>query len=207
MFALRRLTADIGRRERDLTMKSYTATARYKRTLQRITAEVSWLFTEQTALVALSEVDAHGLDFFRVAFTALLGDRLLRLVRVLEEDSQVASFWYLHRCNPKRVEQALDKTGINVADLRDFSHRLKSIRDKTFVHIDKAGVFDPEQIYKDAGIKNSDVDKVVKALWVAMKALYELILGQAYPHDTYSGSDIADFQKYRDESKLIEEGL
>ena len=154
-----------------------TFTARYKRTVERVTTETCWLFIEQTALVALGAVDAHGLDFFRVAFTGLLGDRLLRLVRILEQDTRVASFWYLHRCNPKGVAQTLDRAGISLADLRDFSRRLKSIRNKVFVHIDKAGVFDPKKIYEDAGIKSSDVDKVIRALSVAMQDLYQTTMG------------------------------
>lgn len=176
-------------------------TARYKRTVQRVTTETCWLCTEQTALVALGEVEAHGLDFFRVAFTGLLGDRLLRLVRILEEDTRVASFWYLHRCNPTGVEQALRKAAITLADLRDFSRRLRRIRNKAFVHIDKAGVFDPARIYKDAGIKNSEVDKTIRALWTAMQDLYVIALGTAYRHDVYSGDDIALLIRGRDEIK------
>jgi hypothetical protein len=174
-------------------------TARYKRTVKRVTTEASWLLTEQTALVALGRVDAHGLDFFRVAFTALLGDRLLRLVRVLEENTRVASFWYLHRCNPKGVEQALQKAKITLADLRDFSRRLKSIRNKTFVHIDKDAVFDPNKIYKHAGIKNSDVDRIVGGLCAAMQALYKATFGQVYRRDSYSGADIALLERCRHE--------
>jgi hypothetical protein len=174
-------------------------TARYKRTVDRVTRETSWLFTEQTALIALGPVRAHGLDFFRVAFTGLLGDRLIRLVRVLEDDTRVASFWYLHRCNPKDVEQALLGAGMSLADLRDFSRRLRAIRNKAFVHIDKAGVFDPRKIYKEAGIKNSDVDKTIRALWTAMQDLYHTTFGQAYRRSTYSGADITLLEECRNE--------
>jgi hypothetical protein len=174
-------------------------TARYKRTVERVTTEACWLYTEQSALIALGKVDAHGLDFFRVAFTGLLGDRLLRLVRILEENTRVASFWYLYRCSPKSVEQALKRTSVSVAELRDFSRRLRSIRNQTFVHIDKAGVFDPAKIYKDAGIKNSEVDKTIRALWTAMQELYATTVGSGYRYDVYSGDDVAVLEKARNE--------
>ena len=88
------------------TSMQATQTARYQRAVQRITAEACWLFTEQTALIALDKSGRHGLDFFRVAFYALLGDRLLRLVRIFENDTRVASFWYLYRCNPRSAALA-----------------------------------------------------------------------------------------------------
>jgi len=174
-------------------------TARYRRTVERVTTETCWLCAEQTALVALGTVDAVGIDFFRVAFTGLLGDRLLRLLRILEEDTRVASFWYLHRCNPKGVERALRSAATSLRDLRDFSRGLRSIRDKVFVHIDKAGVFDPEKIYKDAGIKDSEVAKIIRGLWTAMQDLYAATFGSAYQHDVYSGDDIALLEQCRNE--------
>jgi len=88
---------------------------------------------------------------------------------------------------------------MTLADVRDFSRRLRAIRNKALVHIDKAGVFDPRKIYKDAGIKNSDVDKTIRALWAAMQDLYQTALGQAYRRDSYSGADITLLEKCRNE--------
>jgi hypothetical protein len=176
-----------------------TSIPRYKRTVARITKETSWLLIEQEALVALSPVLCHGMDFFRVAGTGLLGDRLLRLIRVLEQDKQVASFWYLYRCNRKGVTEALNKTRLDLGDLRDFSDRLKTIRDRTFVHMDKAGVFDPQHVYNMAGITNSDVDKIIRALWNVMKDLFYATFNKTYRHNTYTGDDIPLLEKYRDD--------
>ena len=173
---------------------------RYDRAVQRVTAEAFWLFTEQTALRALNSVTSHGLDFFRVAFTGLLGDRLLRLVRVFEQDLQVASFWYLVRCNRKAVEEAVTQASGSMEQLQEFSARLKLIRDKTFVHIDKQAVFDPAQIYEEAGISNSDVDKTIRVLWGTMPTLYRLTFGKTFEHDVYSGDDVVALERLRDSS-------
>lgn len=75
---------------------------RYKRTVERIGAEAFWLHTYQKALCGLT-IDAIGLDFFRVSMNALKDARVIRLVRVLEDDSSVASFWYLVRSNEKLI--------------------------------------------------------------------------------------------------------
>jgi hypothetical protein len=57
------------------------------------------------------KVDAIGLDFFRVSLNALKDARLIRLIRVLENDSQTASFWYLLKANEKIMKTAAKDTG------------------------------------------------------------------------------------------------
>lgn len=148
------------------------------------------MFTEQTALIALDKSGGHGLDFFRVASVALLGDRLLRLVRIFENNKRVASFWYLYRSNPKNVEQAVVAANATIDQFLDFSRRLKPIRDQTFIHIDKA-VFDAEEIYRQAGITKNDVNDTIRSLWSTMQALYQDTFGQAFQYTSYSGEDIA----------------
>src|SRR5262245_27983477 len=99
--------------------------ARYRRAVERVTIEACWLSNHQTALIALSRVTSPGLDFFHVVRIALLGDRLIRLVRVFDKHRDVTSLWYLHRCNPKGVEQAIVDASGSVEQLQDFSRRLK----------------------------------------------------------------------------------
>ncbi len=169
---------------------------RFWRTVRRLLAEVDWLRTEQRALEKLVGVESIG--FFRVAHTALHGDRLLRLVRVFEQSTRVASFWYLHRCEPKRVGQGLD-----MRRLHKFSSRLKTIRDKTFVHIDKDAVLDPQAVYKAAGITGNEIIWAVESVWEMLKRLHS---GQPagvppYQFGDYSGDDIAELVELRDRAR------
>ncbi len=91
---------------------------------------------------------------------------LIRLIRIFEQRG-AASFWYLHRCEPSKVGK-----GIDIAKLEDFSERLKDIRDKVFVHIDKGAVFDPQKVYQDAGIKPSEIKAAIDAVWTFLNELY-----------------------------------
>ena len=115
--------------------------------------------------------------FIQIAAGALQGDRLSRLVRILEDSTKTASFWYLYRCEPNKVGQ-----GIDVDWLKDFSKRIKQVRDKVFAHIDKDAVFDPQKIYKDANIKISDIRKAIDVIWsVLHRVNSELRGGGALP--------------------------
>ena len=137
---------------------------RFNRTVERIGAESYWLYTYHKAICGLG-VDAIGLDFFRVALNALKDARLIRLIRILEDDSQCASFWYLHKSNTKLVTQIAKDTNLDLNLIRSVSDRFLGIRNKTFVHIDKDVVFDPQKMYRDAGITHDEVENVIESMW------------------------------------------
>lgn len=80
---------------------------RFKKALERLARESGNLRLEQAALDACGEMGAIKNRFLIVAFGALLGDRLSRLVRIFEDSKDTASFWYLHRCDPT-IEKKID---------------------------------------------------------------------------------------------------
>lgn len=143
-------------------------------------------------------VHAIGLDFFRVSLNSLKEARLVRLIRVLEDDPKVASFWYLLKCNSRIVRAAAKKGGLNLTELKATAKALLGIRNKTFMHIDKDGVFDPQSFYKAAGLTNNDVEKIIRELWSTMNHLHVEVLGKEIEGDEYLGTDIRVLAELRD---------
>ena|SRR5579863_856832 len=139
---------------------------RFRETLQRLMRDMDNLRTEQAAIEAFHEVSPPRNRFLTVAFIAIQGDRLLRLIRIFEDTTQTASFWYLHRCEPKRLEN------LDIERLRDFSGRLKTVRDLTFVHIDKKGISDPAAIWREAGFTEVEIREVIDAVRRALNDLW-----------------------------------
>jgi DNA-dependent RNA polymerase auxiliary subunit epsilon len=170
---------------------------RYKRAIERIGAEAFWLNTYQSAICGLA-VDAIGLDFFRVSLNALKDARIIRLIRVLENTERVASIWYLHRTNEKLFREIAKRVNFNIELAAELSDKFLGIRDKTFVHIDKDKVFDPEQLYIEANIKHQDIDDLVRGLWSLMQALHIEVLGEEIKSDNYTGDDIKHLANLRD---------
>ena len=103
----------------------------FRAALRRLTREIDNLRTE---IAAYQEAQPPKNRFLVVAFIGMLGDRLLRLIRILEDGGDAASFWYLYRCAPHRMK-TLDE-----AWLRNFSGKLKAVPNITFVHLDKKGI-------------------------------------------------------------------
>lgn len=181
------------------TPQSEASEARFKRTVERIAAEAFWLRTYQAAVEGM-KVEAIGLDFFRVSLNALKDARLIRLIRALEDDSRTASFWYLVRSNEKLLQECASQAGLDLAALRTLATKLRGIRDKTFVHVDREGVFDPPQYYNAADISHDDVKAAIEGLWSTMRALHVAVLGEDVEHDVYTGSDIRELARLRDAS-------
>jgi len=183
----------------DIDRQHKHSNARFLRTVQRIGAKAFWLRTNQNAINGMKGVDAIGLDFFRVSLNALKDARLVRLIRVLEDHSRVASFWYLLKCDPRLVETAASKGGLDLQKLRLVANALGPIRTKTFMHIDKDGVFDPQSFYKAGGLTHADLDEMIEGLWRTMNHLHVEVLGREIGGDDYSGDDIRALAQLRDE--------
>lgn len=174
--------------------------ARFKRTVERIGAEAYWLRTYQNAINGMKGVNAIGLDFFRVSLSSLKDARLVRLIRVLESDPRTASFWYLHLCNPGLVQKAAKAAGLDLVELQAISQSLVPIRTKTFMHIDKDGVFDPQALYKAAGLNNDKVEDIIRRLEQTMRNVHASAFGEEPQGDDYTGADIKELARLRDEA-------
>lgn len=174
--------------------------ARFKRAVERICAEAFWLRTYQNAINGMKGVDAIGLDFFRVSLNSLKDARLVRLIRVLEDKPRVASFWYLNKCNPGLVEAATKNGGLDLPELKTVADALVAIRTKTFMHIDKDGIFDSQSFYKAAGLTNNDVERIIRRLWKTMNHLHIEVFGKVIEGDEYPGNDIRVLAELRDAS-------
>lgn len=181
-------------------VQTSTPDARFKRAIERLTKETFWLKTYQSALDGMAGVTSIGLDFFQVSKTAIEDARLIRLIRVLENDPKTASFWYLHRSNAPVIERAAKVASLDLTELKQVATRLRGIRDKAFVHIDKVGVFDPKHFYQVAGLTEAEICRSIEGLWLTMQKVYADTFGEELRHDVYVGNDIAKLASLRDAS-------
>ena len=72
---------------------------------------------------------------------------------------------------------------------------------KTFVHIDKNGVFDPQQYYIDAGLNVEKLTELCARLWESMADLYRSVFGEDFSGDVYAGEDIKILASLRDQAE------
>jgi hypothetical protein len=178
--------------------KASLSAARFQRTVTRVTIEACWLHRYQTAIDRLQNVEAVGTDFFRIAYSALLDGRLIRLLSLLEESNRCASFWYLRRINPNIVDAAVAQAGIDLKMLKELSTKLRPIRNGAFVHIDKHEVFNPQRLYHNASIQIRDLNLICTKLHEMMEEIYRVTFKKNFEYDEYDGSDILRLAGLRD---------
>lgn len=171
---------------------------RYNKAIERLSGEAFWLNTYQSAILGM-EIDAIGLDFFRVSLNALQDARLVRLIRVLEDHNRVASLWYVLKCNSGLVEKCAKIVGFDIDAARQLSAKLPGIRTQTIMHLDKTGILNPKKVYEDAGVTFKEIDEFIKSMWLLMQVLHVEVLGKEIRFDVYTGEDIKHLSNLRDE--------
>jgi hypothetical protein len=87
-----------------------------------------------------------------------------------------SSFWYLYNCEPGNVG-----AGVDINRLRSFSDKITIIRNKSFVHIDKKFVFNPEQAYKDAGVIHGEIVWAIETVWRLLNRLHDATTDKRFP--------------------------
>jgi hypothetical protein len=143
---------------------------RYTAAICRNLAETNNAIPKRRAHIGLhSAGSAHSLDFFLVAAHALYNDILAHAMRVLDRNSQSASFWYVVRCNEQVANEVATAHSISVDRLRNLSERLKGIRDQTHFHIDRDAVIDARAVWDDAGITGNDLGWALDAVFTRGK--------------------------------------
>jgi len=146
---------------------------RFRDTLERLLPETYNLMSAQAALEALDGLQCGAI--LAQSFSALMGDRLVRLIRILEDSDRTATFWYLHNCEPANVSKDVD-----IPRLEALSEKIRLVRDKTLFHIDKKHVGDSQAVYKQANIIANEVIWAMETIWRTLNRLYEERFGRPY---------------------------
>lgn len=97
----RRFGSDIERGPTVEEMSNSSHGERFRKTVERLAGEVNLLLKDQIALEEL--LGKPGSSFLRACFDGLMGDRLARLIRILEDDPRGAvspAFTRFARCRP-----------------------------------------------------------------------------------------------------------
>ena len=122
--------------------------------------------------------------FIKVTGAALQSDLLVRLMRVLEWEERVGSFWLLY-------DRGLVKAGQDQIDrLKSLSKRLLTIRNGTFLHIDAQQLFDPQRVYRKAKIKwRTDIQPAIELVSSVVNELYKVKIGEPSERTMFSTTE------------------
>lgn len=160
--------------------------------IRRNIAEVNNAILKRRALSALHAVDAaHGLDFFRISAHALYNDLLSHTLKVLDHNSQSATFWYVARAEEARVKAIAKREGISMEEIERLSAPFKDIRDKTHFHIDRDAVMDPAKVWAQAGLTDDELGYVLESVWKLLSGVAREVLGANYEVPEYDGTDVS----------------
>jgi hypothetical protein len=148
---------------------------RYKKAIERNLAELQWAIIHRTTLQGIEAARPVYKYFLHSAYNGLFNAYIAHCIKVFEQNSGAASFWYIYKTNEKRVNDFAKAKGIDLAPVVAVTPKLKHIRDKTHFHIDCDGVLDPKEIWAQAGMRGKELFEAVDAVWGILTHLQQLL--------------------------------
>jgi hypothetical protein len=112
------------------------------------------------------------------------------MMRVYDEHQEAASLWYLFRVGRAMLLPAFVTTGLSEEDMRGLSTKLKAVRDKTHMHLDKGYVADLKRAWEEDGPKGEEFLGLVSKTADALREAYRVEYGAAFAGARYVGQDI-----------------
>ena len=132
----------------------------------------------------------HGLNFFRVAATALQNDVYAGAHRALDSHRDAASIWYIRNIEPGLINKAANDAGISMPELERISSKLKPIRDQVHFHADRRVLESPDAPWDEAGITGNEFIWLTESAHEVLRRALLSLVGEDSPVPDYTGDDI-----------------
>lgn len=136
-----------------------------KRYRDAVAANIDHLQRAQMAWICIQGFEAAGTPnhlFAKLCFNALFNDYVSKCAKVFETGRQAASLWYIERTDARIFLAELDGDAKSIEEMRDIAFRLKHLRDRELMHIDKDGVLDRAQVWRSAEIDPKKLQLILK---------------------------------------------
>lgn len=145
--------------------------SRYGSALTRNLAEIQKILLIRATLLGAHKHRGTTKIFSRIVAESLKNDHESHAMKVFEQSSKAASFWYLYRTDPGPIDRHARKVGYDIAHLQVVSDKLKVIRNGTHFHIDKVGVVEPRAIWSDASLTGKELGAAIDFVWGALSSI------------------------------------
>lgn len=100
-------------------------------------------------------------------------------IKVFEQSSKVASFWYLYRTDPGPIDGYARLIAYDTGKLQIVADKLRTIRNGSHFHIDKAGVLDPKVVWSGAAVTGKELGDAIDFAWGALSSIQAARYGDA----------------------------
>ena len=142
--------------------------------LTRNLAELQRAILNMETMLGIEDAAEGNLSsrFLEISYKALFNDYVAHCCKVFEHRSaRVSTFWTIREQSEGMVDEIAARQAIDIATIEAVSIKLKAIRDKTHFHIDRTGMLDPRSVWREAGLKGSELADATRNAWRLLTAL------------------------------------
>lgn len=135
---------------------------------------------------------AHGLDFFRVAITALQNDLYAGAHRAFDRHDDATSIWFIRNIAEELFLKALSEANVTLERLEELSEKLKPIRDRVHFHSDRRDLENPSSPWEDADISGNEFIELTENAHEVLRIMNLELTGIDSDIPDYNGDDIGN---------------
>jgi hypothetical protein len=144
---------------------------RYDKAVIRNLAELQKAILIRSTLLGIQDAGSAAQTFTQIVEDAFFNDYLSHAIKVFEQSSRTASFWYVYRTDVRPIRSHASQVGFDISVAEDMSRKLKKVRNGTHFHIDKVGVLAPEKVWSDADIRGKPLAATIDFAWGALTSI------------------------------------
>jgi hypothetical protein len=148
-----------------------TVLSRYDKALERNLTELQKALLIRTTLLGIEKHKYTTKVFIHVVKESLSNDYMSHAIKVFEQSTKAASFWYLYRTDQRPINKYARQVNYKIADLQLVTDKLKAIRNGTHFHIDSNGVLGPRAIWHDAALTGKKLAAAIDFAWGALGSI------------------------------------
>jgi hypothetical protein len=146
-------------------------TPRYESALKRNLAELQKALLIRATLLGIEKHSYTAKVFTRVIHDSLHNDYMSHAIKVFEQSSKSASFWYLYRTDSAPIDTYSRQVGYDISSLQAVTDKLKTIRNGSHFHIDHTGVLDSKTVWSGASLTGKELGAAIDFAWDSLGAI------------------------------------
>lgn len=144
---------------------------RFEKALERNLAELQKALLIRATLLGIEKHRYTTKVFIRVILDSLRNDYISHAIKVFEQSSKAASFWYIYRTDSRLIDKRFRQVGYSITDLQAVTDKLKKIRNGTHFHIDTSGVLDVSAVWGAAALTGKELGAAIDFAWESLVSI------------------------------------
>lgn len=134
-------------------------------------------------------------EFLAQCYNALFDNCLSHLVKVVVHNSMSYTFQNVIKHDRQKIQSLLLQNKVTMDFYKELQDKLRKLRNKQLVHIDKEYLNDPNKIWSEIQITGDDLKTLITGIYKVIKQLYLNEIDRKPRYTEYDDKSVLEYLK------------